>query len=1087
MYRLTLILILLLVSFFNTIPARAVSDFFSDSNIQFYDPNACDPSGGDTSVAQQNSPVPAGKVYILGDSITEIAKDKYSELFSSKGWTPTIEGLSSRHIELNNPIPSGLEQIQKDKDIIKNSEAAVIALGTNDQGYSSEEMESKVKKTVNKVRSFKPTIKIYWVNIMDTRNYTRSKNLNKAIARGAGDRADVIDWYGKAKSSANLSSFNEGVHPTKTEDIKLLVDVVYNSVANDTSPDNPEGDGTAPIGGSADGIESSDNSNVSNDTLEGHRLPAVKGGTGYEDPVDSDGKLIAEGVDSKISFPQHVATGQSYQDYYVTMRLPYAKWSWDADTTAIDNEELNWYSSKPRKIIVTNSRTNKSIIAVLAETGPAPWAGARGGQSANGYSSPQRYTPKNYTGRVSGLPPKAIKSIGAKQTENGRGDTLYYAWAPDQNAEPGPTNLRATGDGITGDGGESEGNTACCNTQSPNTETASFSGKDNAEKAINFFVSQGFSKEQAAGIVGNFIQESGVNPESVEIAYSRPPHRSSTIPPSTGPQGQPGYGIAQWTTPSRKDGLKRFSDSINQPVNSLETQLKWVMEEMKNFSGLEEAIKNIKGTGKAVVEQAALKFHNVYEGSSDNASQIRERVNSGWLALRNFSPTAASGEPTGSSGSNVCVCGDTTTSDTGSISTNIQGVIKDAAGKAGGEASVSIASIDGSFKTNTRGDTQKETRSSYKAYVAYGILKAIESGSLSWDKKISGQTVEQHMEKMIVNSDNDSAAILRNRSEFGGPDGLTRILRNEVGLSTKTKMGSGVGGAEDERTTSTANDYVKFLLLLYKKKLPGVSRESYYEKLIGYMKRASTDGGSGRDGIVKGVGNGLEVADKPGWSPSDGPATNDVGIVYEKSKPYVIAILTSNPSPSGWSGVSDIARAAHAAISESGRSSNSCSGAGGDFSSTIKSYAWPDYHSAPYLKRMPAWAAVADDPKSHYVGGAVGGVKGIDCGGFITMTMRNSGLDPEYNPGKGPTAGKPSQMQYLEEKWKKLNIKSTSELQAGDVAINSSHTFMYVGEIDGFNQKFASASYSERGNGRAPMADSGGQAIGAGFSWYRKE
>jgi hypothetical protein len=294
-------------------------------------------------------------------------------------------------------------------------------------------------------------------------------------------------------------------------------------------------------------------------------------------------------------------------------------------------------------------------------------------------------------------------------------------------------------------------------------------------------------------------------------------------------------------------------------------------------------------------------------------------------------------------------------------------------------------------------------------------------------------------------------------------------------------MGTGASGAEDERTKSTTNDYVKFLILLNKEKLPGVTNKAYYNKLIGYMKQAKTD--SGRSGIAAGVG-GDEVADKPGWSPSDGPASNDVGIVYTKGQPYVIAFLTSNPNPSGFTKIAKMSESIHGVISKGGATSNSCAGVAGDLPSIVKSYAWPDYHAAQYIKRMPAWAKIADNPKSHYVGGSVNGVKGIDCGGFVTMTVRNSGIDKNYNPEKGNTV---SQMAYAEKSWKKLNISSTSDLQPGDVAISSSHTFMYVGDIDGFNQKFASASYSKSGNGRAPMADTGGQALGHGFNWYRKE
>jgi len=188
------------------------------------------------------------------------------------------------------------------------------------------------------------------------------------------------------------------------------------------------------------------------EVLDGHRLPATKGGTGYEDPVGPDGRLTAGDVGATLTFPSHVSHGKEYQDYYITMRWEYVKWSWDGTASALDSGKYSWYSSKPRKVLVTNPRTKKSIITVIAEAGPAPWTGARGGQSENGYSSPQRYTPSNYTGRVSGLPPVAIDALEAKQTENGEGDKLLYAWAPDQNATPGPTDDTASDNTSVGNG-----------------------------------------------------------------------------------------------------------------------------------------------------------------------------------------------------------------------------------------------------------------------------------------------------------------------------------------------------------------------------------------------------------------------------------------------------------------------------------------------------------------------------------------------------------------------------------------------------------------------------------------------------------
>ena len=66
---------------------------------------------------------------------------------------------------------------------------------------------------------------------------------------------------------------------------------------------------------------------------------------------------------------------------------------------------------------------------------------------------------------------------------------------------------------------------------------ADFSGNSNAEVVWNFCMSQGFSKQAAAGVIGNMQQESGVDPAACQGG------------------GGPGRGLLQWEA-----GSGRFSD-----------------------------------------------------------------------------------------------------------------------------------------------------------------------------------------------------------------------------------------------------------------------------------------------------------------------------------------------------------------------------------------------------------------------------------------------------------------------------------------------------------------------------------------------
>jgi hypothetical protein len=163
----------------------------------------------------------------------------------------------------------------------------------------------------------------------------------------------------------------------------------------------------------------------------------------------------------------------------------------------------------------------------------------------------------------------------------------------------------------------------------------------------------------------------------------------------------------------------------------------------------------------------------------------------------------------------------------------------------------------------------------------------------------------------------------------------------------------------------------------------------------------------------------------------------------------------------------------------------------GEFASLIKSYAWPEYHPAPFTNRMPGYAEAVSQSMSEgrYVGGSINGVPGIDCGGFVTILTQNSGLEPSYNDSKGATDTQEAWVKS--HNWTLLNGSpnrqvDTSILQAGDIAFSNGHTFIYVGEIPGFNSKIASASYGQS-SARAPMAGHEDLLFGNGsiVRWYR--
>lgn len=186
---------------------------------------------------------------------------------------------------------------------------------------------------------------------------------------------------------------------------------------------------------------SSSSGTTAGDTLEGHTLPATEGGTGLE----------SSGQDG--TFSHHASEGPEYVDYYINMRWDYVEWNWDGTSVATSETDsgYQWFSDKPRLVLVTNPETNKSIITAALDSGPAPWTGVDSGPNNNpkqGWTNPQAGTPDEYEGRVSGMPIKAFEALGmtsADQKFEGNGPDLLYAWAPNQDATPGPTNESVDG------------------------------------------------------------------------------------------------------------------------------------------------------------------------------------------------------------------------------------------------------------------------------------------------------------------------------------------------------------------------------------------------------------------------------------------------------------------------------------------------------------------------------------------------------------------------------------------------------------------------------------------------------------------
>jgi len=119
----------------------------------------------------------------------------------------------------------------------------------------------------------------------------------------------------------------------------------------------------------------------------------------------------------------------------------------------------------------------------------------------------------------------------------------------------------------------------------------------NEKAAYEYFVGKGLKNYQAAGIVGNLIQESSVNPAVAQYG------------------GGPGRGIAQWSVGGRwdtdgGDNVAWFAAARGESRWALNTQLDFIWYELTHFSGY--GLGELESSGS--LSAATIAFEVRFEG-----------------------------------------------------------------------------------------------------------------------------------------------------------------------------------------------------------------------------------------------------------------------------------------------------------------------------------------------------------------------------------------------------------------------------------------------------------------------------------------
>lgn len=167
-------------------------------------------------------------------------------------------------------------------------------------------------------------------------------------------------------------------------------------------------------------------------------------------------------------------------------------------------------------------------------------------------------------------------------------------------------------------------------------------GKDNAEKIWNFFLDERFSIYGIAALMGNLFAESGLDPKNLQNSCEKRLNYTDAEYTTAVDNGTyknfaydgAGYGLPQFTFPSRKEAFYKYAKDVGKSIGDLETQLLFMVEEMKkDFKSVYSALKtasDVKTTSDLVLKK--------YEAPKDQSDAVkRKRAEYGQEYFNRFS------------------------------------------------------------------------------------------------------------------------------------------------------------------------------------------------------------------------------------------------------------------------------------------------------------------------------------------------------------------------------------------------------------------------------------------------------------------
>ena len=171
-------------------------------------------------------------------------------------------------------------------------------------------------------------------------------------------------------------------------------------------------------------------------------------------------------------------------------------------------------------------------------------------------------------------------------------------------------------------------------------------GSNNEQKIWNYLKAKGLNDYGAAGLMGNLYAESALIPTNLQNTYEKSLGYTDAAYTAAVDNGSysnfvrdsAGYGLAQWTYWSRKQGLLEYAKAAGKSIGDLEMQLDFLMKELSGSYGSLLALLKSAASVKAASDAVLTQFERPAD-QSDSAKT--RRASYGQTYYTKFAGTSA--------------------------------------------------------------------------------------------------------------------------------------------------------------------------------------------------------------------------------------------------------------------------------------------------------------------------------------------------------------------------------------------------------------------------------------------------------------